>query len=169
MPIPITSAGATWVTGLALSAGVCNAASDLGQVTHNARTSIIRHAEQSVALFGQKEDFISELFELAEECSIENWDGYDASPISGKAFNTVVKFVRSLPDGIALPEVSPEPDGSISLDWMPSRYRTFSLSVGESNQLAYAWVDGFERGHAVAPFDFQTIPERILQGINLFV
>lgn len=169
MFIPITSKGATLATGLALSVGACNAISDSGQSTHDVRTSIIRHAEQSVALFGQKGDLISELFELVEECSYGNWDGYDSDPISAQSFQIACDFIRSLPDAIPLPEISPEPDGSISFDWMPSRYRTFSLSIGSSDQVAYAWVDGFERGHAVARFDGQIIPERILQGIKLFV
>jgi len=160
--------GTSLVTGLVLLAGPCSATSDPGQTTHQARTSIIRHAEQSRALFGEKEDLISEIFELAEKCSVENWDGYDSAPISAQSFQTACDFIRLLPDGIPLPEISSEPDGSISLDWMPSRYRTFSLSIGTSDQFAYAWVDGSDRGHAVARFDFQTIPERILQGIKLF-
>jgi hypothetical protein len=168
MFIQLTPTGATLATSLALSIGACNATTDSGQATHHARTSIVRYAEQSVALFGQKGDLISEIFELAEECSVENWDGYNSAPVSEQAFQMAIDFIRLLPEGFALPEISPEPDGSISLDWMPSRYRTFSLSIGASDQFAYAWRDGVDRGYAVARFNFQTIPERILQGITPF-
>ena len=65
-----------------------------------------------------------------------------------------------------LPEFAPEPDGAISLDWIRSRHRLFSLSIGSTNRLAYSWLDGAHRGHAVAQFDGTKIPVRILQGIE---
>jgi hypothetical protein len=39
-----------------------------------------------------------------------------------------------------------------TLDWMPSRNRTFTLSAGKTDCLPYAWLDGTDRGHAVAKF-----------------
>ena len=75
-------------------------------------------------------------------------------------------FVRALPRDVALPEFAPEPDGSISLDWESSRSRRFSISIGVNNRLAYAWLDGTDRGHAVAYFDGRAIPLRILEGIS---
>ena len=75
-------------------------------------------------------------------------------------------FLRALPDRVPLPEISPEPDGSVSLDWTQSRNRLFSVSVSGSNRLAYAWVDGTDSGHAVVRFDGQSIPLPILQGIK---
>ena len=65
-----------------------------------------------------------------------------------------------------LPEFSPEPDGSISLDWIMSRTRVFSISVSPRDRLAYAWLDGSDRGHGVATFDRSMIPQRILDGID---
>ena len=79
---------------------------------------------------------------------------------------SAANFIRALPDGIALPEFAPEPDGSISLDWIQSRNRLFTLSVGSTNRLAYAWVDGTDKGHAVARFDGEHVPPRILEGIR---
>ena len=78
-------------------------------------------------------------------------------------------FLRTLPDGVSLPEFSIEPDGSISLDWIESRDRLFSLSIGENNRLAYAWLDGTNKGHGVENFDGQQIPKRILDGITLII
>ena len=74
-------------------------------------------------------------------------------------------FVRALPIGVPLPEFAPEPDGSVSLDWIQSRTRKFSLSVGRSQRLAYAWLDGTDSGHGVATFDGSIIPPRIIEGI----
>ena len=66
-------------------------------------------------------------------------------------------------------EFAPEPDGSISLDWIRSRSNFFSVSVGASDRLAYAWLDGTDRGHAVARFDGDSVPSRILEGIKALV
>jgi hypothetical protein len=79
------------------------------------------------------------------------------------------RFVRSLPDGVSLPEFAPEPDGSISLDWIQSRARLYSLSIGHSNRLAYAWLDGADKGHGVVHFDGQNVPPRVLDGIKHIV
>jgi hypothetical protein len=90
-------------------------------------------------------------------------------PISPIALENAERFLRGLPNDLPLPECSPEPDGSISLDWMVSRYRRFTLSVGSSNRLAYAWLDGTDSGHAVDRFDGASVPRRILSAIESIV
>ena len=74
-------------------------------------------------------------------------------------------IVRAFPIGVPLPEFAPEPDGSVSLDWTQSRTQQFSLSVGRSHRLSYAWLDGTDSGHGVATFDGSAIPPRIIEGI----
>ena len=44
--------------------------------------------------------------------------------------------------------------------------RLLSVSVGADNRLPYAWLDGANRGHAVAVFDGQQIPDRLLAEIR---
>jgi hypothetical protein len=92
--------------------------------------------------------------------------GEDAEPIAPRAATLAVEFIRALPNDVALPEPAWEPDGALSLDWIPSRHRQFSLSVGKSPRLAYAWIDGSDRGHAVAFFDGGSIPPGILEGVR---
>ena len=75
-------------------------------------------------------------------------------------------FLRALPEGVRIPEFAPEPDGSISLDWIQSRNRLFTLSVGSGNRLAYAWLDGADKGHGVARFDEENVPHLILECIK---
>lgn len=79
--------------------------------------------------------------------------------------STALKFLRALPENVPLPEIAPEPDGSISLDWIDSRSRMFSLSIGGSYRLAFAWVDGADKGHGVVRFGGAAVPIRILEGI----
>jgi hypothetical protein len=128
-----------------------------------------RSSERSIALFGEKERAISELYSLAVDCSYRGWDGEDASPIAPLVLKRAAGFLRAMPNGVPLPESAPEPDGSISFDWIASRTRVFSLSIGTNDRIAYAWTDGTDRGHAVARFDGDSLPPRILTGIREIV
>lgn len=122
--------------------------------------------EHSQALFGSKAEAIDELFRTIIECSVDGWDGYGAAALNYRAAQTAANFIRVLPQDVSIPEVSPEPDGSIGLDWIESPSRVFSVSFGAGSRLAYAWLDGTDRGHAVARFDGEAIPRRILEGIK---
>jgi hypothetical protein len=130
-----------------------------------AASAIAESVERSQVLFGAKSVAISQIMALANECAETGWDGDDATPIDRVAARTAVQFIRVLSDNVPLPEFAPEPDGSISLDWIQSRHRLFSLSVGSSNRLAYAWLDGSDRGHGVSRFDGESIPPRVVAGI----
>lgn len=132
-----------------------------------AAKTVIRSAETSQALFGSRVAAISQVRLLASECAESDWDGNDAYSIEATTVQNVENFIRAFPDSVPLPEFAPEPDGSISLDWISSRHRMFSLSVGPTDRLAYAWLDGTDKGHAVARFDGHSIPLRILDGIRV--
>jgi hypothetical protein len=82
------------------------------------------------------------------------------------AVRTAERFVRVLPENLPMPEITPEPDGSIGLGWSNGPNRFFSISIGVDIRLAYAWLDGTDRGHAVARFDGENVPRRILDGIR---
>ena len=127
---------------------------------------VVDSVERSQALFGAKAAAISQVWALVNECAKPGWDGDDALPLDHKAAFKAVAFIRALPKGVTLPEFAPEPDGSISLDWISSRNRLFSLSVGTGDRLPYAWLDGTDKGHAVARFDGESVPPRILEGIK---
>lgn len=131
-----------------------------------AATAVCNSMEQSQVLFGEKSSAISKLRELEYECADNDWDGSEGSAINPLAVRVAENFLRALPQGVSLPEFAPEPDGCVSLDWIRSRNRVFSVSVGSGNRLAFTWLDGTDRGHGVAHFDGERIPPRILQGIN---
>jgi hypothetical protein len=117
-------------------------------------------------LFGEKSMAIWQLRCLVDDCDEPDWDGNAAYAIGDSVFQKAEEFVRSLPYGIPAPECAPEPDGSISLDWIQSRNRMFSLSIGSDNRLAYAWLDGTDKGHGVVCFDGLSIPARVLSEIQ---
>jgi hypothetical protein len=133
-----------------------NAVSAEAQAVREHACYVLEGFEQSQALFGAKKEAITQLKALAAEEQVVN-------PI---AVLVAEQFVRALPNTIPLPEFSIDPDGSISLDWIEARNQIFSLSVGANSRLAFAWLDGTDKGHAVARFNGQQIPEKILEGIT---
>ena len=109
---------------------------------------------------------MSKLWDLARSHAEEGWDGGEAAPADRQAIARAVAFIRALPDDCEMPEVGVDPDGAMTLDWMVSRHRMLSISVaGDSDRLAYAWLDGTDRGNAVAKFDRDTVPIRLMQAI----
>lgn len=128
--------------------------------------AVVESAERSFALFGAKAAAISELWTIASEHAGSGWDGEGARGVSLSAVQTAEAFIRCLPDDVPMPEFAPEPDGSISLDWIYSRTRFVSISAGNNDRLPYAWIDGTDRGHAVARFDRERIPALILDAIR---
>ena len=144
------------------SSGVSNEADQL----HDFAVEISERFESSQALFGSKMSLLNELHQLAVECAEEDWDGYGAEAVTATVLARAESFVRALPDNIPLPEVSVEPDGAIAFDWMPLPSKTFTLSVNGSNRLAFAWIDGTDRGHAAVKFEGAEIPSRILNELE---
>ncbi|MEI7451556.1 MAG: hypothetical protein WCJ75_18265 [Desulfomonile sp.] len=146
-----------------------SAVSSEARAVRDAVCAVVALTERSQALFGDKAAAISHLRALANECAEPGWDSEGACTVSPPAVLLAEGFIRALPDSIPLPEFAPEPDGSISLDWIQSRNCLFSISVGSNNRLAYAWLDGADKGHAVARFDGDRIPPRIVEGIRAIV
>ena len=168
MPEPVsTTIGVCWLGYAAVQAYARgnSAVSSEARAVRDAVCAVVDQAEQSQALFGDKAAAISVLRALANECGHPGWDGGDTCAVNPLAVFLAENIVRVLPDGMPLPEFAPEPDGSISLDWIQSRNRVFSLSIGATNRIAFAWLDGSDKGH-VSGFDGQTLPARIRHGIE---
>lgn len=114
-------------------------------------------------------ELISEIDEIANECAVSDWDGYDAEPIHSDTIIKARGFIYSIPQNLPLPEVAPESDGEISFDWIWAKNRALSLSINKNGAIAYAWIDGEERGHAVAKCDEKGISSRIINSIKAFL
>jgi hypothetical protein len=163
-----TTLGICWLGSAALNAYTRpgSAISAEAQMVSTAASAVVELAERSQALFDEKAAAISQLMALANDCAEQGWNGNAARALDAEALRNAMNFVRALPGNVPMPECAPEPDGSISLDWIQSRHRLFSLSVGGSNRLAFAWLDGADRGHGVARFDGLSVPLRVLAVIQ---
>jgi hypothetical protein len=133
---------------------------------HRSAVEARESLEQSIVLFGPQTACISEIVAAAAEHSDPDWNGEGADPVSLLARDRATALIRALPRALPMPEVAPEPDGSLSLDWIHTRSRMVSVSVGVTDRLAFAWIDGTDRGHAVERFDGDRIPSLILDRIR---
>jgi hypothetical protein len=124
---------------------------------------------ETVSRSAEKAAAFAALQKLSMECAEDDWDGHGAKRLKPTVIQTAIDFIHALPDTIPLPEFAPEPDGALSLDWIASQTRLFSVSIDGSNRLAYAWLEGDDKGHGVAHFNRTTIPRRVLEGISATV
>jgi hypothetical protein len=109
---------------------------------------------------------IRQIRDALQEFAAPDWDGEGALAASARAAQNAVLLIRALPAGLPEPEICVEPDGGFSLDWARSQRSLISVSVGESDRLAVAWLHGDASGHGVEHFDGASVPDRILQGIE---
>ena len=130
-----------------------SAASYSGPVTSGAASSV-----QSAAF--------SKLARISRECANDGWDGYQAKAISRATCDRVRSFLNVLPSFMIAPDIVPESDGDIAIEWYVGPRRTFSISVGPSGPVHYAGLFGRdEEIHGVAPF-VDSVPNTFLEHIS---
>lgn len=129
-------------------------------------SAVLATAESSFALFGARAEVLSQLAKVAAGASTEDWDGYGAAPVLDEAIDAAGAFIRALPPHLSMPEPSVDPDGEISLEWIDSKDRMFSISFGVNSRVAYAGIDGTDRWRGIEHFDGQSIPRFLLMGIE---
>jgi len=146
-----------------------SAVSSEANALREAVAGVVVNAQRSEVLFGKTAAALSELYSIAAQCSQPDWDGAGALPVDLASLSFAADFIKLIPSSLPLPEVTCDPDGAISLDWMESKIRVFSVSVSPSGRLSFAWLDGSDRGHGVARFAGGQIPPRVLEGIRSIV
>jgi hypothetical protein len=172
MPEPVSTLGICCAAGFTLLSSYArgrNAVSEEANSAQKAANELVVSIERSQALFGEKSAAISRLRALENECFLESRDGGETVSLNPVAVRIAENFVRALPEGTPMPEFAAEPDGSVTLDWMESKSRLFSVSIGTGNRIAFAWLDGSDKGHGVSHFDGNSVPLRIIEGIHSII
>lgn len=72
----------------------------------------------------------------------QNWDGYGAVPLSEAACEEAILFLKQLPMSIPSPEVVPNPDGDISLEWYLRKRSLFVVTFSGRRVISYAGIFG---------------------------
>jgi hypothetical protein len=116
--------------------------------------------------FGMKiNKSFEELQGVFEDCQNENWDGFQARPVTEETYDMAERFIEAIPLGIPGPSVGAEPDGQITLEWYRSPHQILSVSVSQDSLLHYAALLGTKKAYGTEPF-VGDVPERILNLIS---
>ena len=116
---------------------------------------------------GRSDEVLQSLNEVFDECYEEGWDGYDALPITGSAYVEAKRLIESLPltSFFPMPEVVPEPNGVIGLEWYRKNRLVFIASVSGRNEIVYAGLFGANKTHGTEYFG-DSLPLVILENLK---
>lgn len=126
--------------------------SDTANALRQLNDTLCEYLRQPLSLGLQPIEVFNELYELAEECAEEGWDGESARPVTTAVFDEAFRFLKSLPLGTTVPSVSAEPDGHIAFEWYHSTSRVLSVSVDPDGFLHYAAIIGLRTASGTEPF-----------------
>lgn len=116
------------------------------------RDSILGHQEA-----------LEELWDVWQECSQRNWDGFDALPVEQETYRAAYRLIESLPLGFPRPAIGAEPDGQLTLEWRKSARRTLSVSVDPDGYLHFAGVYGCDRRYgSLTYFVSSVVPKELI-------
>jgi hypothetical protein len=124
-----------------------------------------RHLLDSHSLGMGTRAVMEELYEIAENCRLENWDAQGASAIDQETFRQAYRFLEALPLGFIPPSIGVEPDGQITLEWYKSTRKTLSISVSPEGDLHYSAIVGLNKSYGTEAF-FGEIPKPIFELLN---
>ncbi|MBN2448604.1 MAG: hypothetical protein JXO22_17900 [Phycisphaerae bacterium] len=137
--------------------GFSKEAQDIAEATAEDR----RLLDKSSAVgFGKLQ--CGELMDAWVECRLPGWDGYDALPVSARAFMNMLRFLGSLPLGFCHPTIGADPHGWLSAEWYRKPRRVLSVSVTDDSLLHYAALLGTAKTCGTEVFFDSEIPDSIL-------
>jgi len=103
-----------------------------------------------------------ELQELFEEASHAGWDGRDARPLSRRAKDALVDALLTLTPQVPIPEIVPEPDGGVAMEWSGGRKRSLIVSFGPDGVLYFVARIPGRRDSGRRLFDAQLPPDLLV-------
>ncbi len=106
------------------------------------------------------------LISTFEVCSTANWDGYGAAAISQGALHNAIRFLELLPPSLSSPDVTPESDGTMGLEWYRGKDWIFAIDLSDDDKITYAGMFGEGiQSHGTELFN-DSIPQTILSNIR---
>lgn len=114
-----------------------------------------------------QDQVLRSLDEVFEECSKEGWHGDEALPITEDAYLEAKRLIMSLPiiSFFPMPEIIPEPNGEIALEWSKGNRQVFVVSVSGRNQIVYAGLFGINKTHGTEYFG-DSLPSAIMENLR---
>ncbi len=110
------------------------------------------------------------LSEICQKYATADWDGCGALPILDAAQEEATNLLFMLDEKeLPMPEISPEVDGGIELEWYKSATFVFTVSVNGNGVLGYsAYYGEKSRNYGTEPSSME-LPETIHQNISKFI
>ncbi len=87
-------------------------------------------------------DVSAEIAACYADHALSNWDGEGACGIELGAMFEALRFVEDLPESLPVPEVLPEPDGGLALEWYGAPNLVFIASFKGKGTVVYAGMFG---------------------------
>jgi hypothetical protein len=147
-----------------LSRGVSGTATYVAMESEKNRDSFMN----SFVLGQPLQTAINELQSVAAECSIANWDGYNACPVTVETYELARQFLNTLPQSSAPSSICAEPDGHLTMEWYHSSRWLMSLSISPDRMFYYAALFGTSRQYGSEPF-LGNVPQSIMTMISRVV
>ena len=135
--------------------------SDESQRALEAERQATSHALEPITQGGWKRDLIDKAIDIFRHCSREGWDGYDAEPVTMEALEQITLLTESLPTWAPKPEITPTPDGEISMEWFTRGKQVLSVYPKEEYLIYAASLGPMDIQYGRSPFKTNW-PEEIL-------
>ncbi len=168
MPEPVSTIVA--IAGVSLLTGLQRhntSVSESGDYLRAQTAGYQDYARKPFSLDTRRHAALSALSELVSECDEQGWDGGQAPAITSLTVHNVEAFLLALPSDIPDPDFSPEPDnGAISLEWYGGYRKIASVSIHESDRLAFGSLQGTDVSNGAYRFDEEHIPSAVLSAIR---
>lgn len=168
MPEPVTAAVA--IAGFSILTGLQRhntSVSESGYYLRAQTSEYQDYARKPYSLDARRHVALSELSELVSDCNEQGWDDKQAPAITPLTVHNVEAFLLALPSDIPDPDFSPEPDnGAISLEWYGGYRKIASVSIHESDRLAFGSLQGTDVTNGAYRFGEDHIPSAVIIAIR---
>lgn len=116
---------------------------------YTAWTALLRHTgivapkedgptTAKTSIVAEREALKTEVYGLLKTAGTYNWDGDGALAVTPEIVSVAQKFVDKLPSHLGEPDVSATPQGEVDFDWVINSDVMLTVSIGASNEIAFA-------------------------------
>ena len=156
--IPYADSDLSW-------AYVDNGVSDESKKLKSLWVEALRRVKETTTNEKRLMEALTDLEEIFKECGMSNWDGYQAKPLTEAAYKDVLKFLEMIPLNLPMPEIVPEPNGTIGLEWSIGKRLIFAISLSGKGTIHYAALFGADKNYGTVEF-LDSLPSVVLENIR---
>lgn len=95
----------------------------------------------------------------------QNWDGYEAKPVSVATFKRAKAFLEECFEHLPAPVTGATPSGALSFEWYVAPTKRFMVSISDEDEIAYAGLFGSSSVHGTEVFHGE-LPQVLTQHLN---